>query len=367
MTMPMGKMSQKIGGNVGARRAVPLLIACALAFILVACSPATDGKDTKKVTLHLFTWSDYTEETVVKQFGERFGIKVASDTFGSNEELLAKLQGGASGYDVVVPSDYMVSILIKQGLLAEIDPAKIPNLAHVYKHLKGLYYDPQNAYSVPYLWGTTGIGYNADLVTPPPASWKVLWDQRYKGKISLLNDEREVFGMALRAAGESLNTTEPAKLDAAKARLMAQKPLVKTYTSENYDQLLVSGEVALAHGWSGTILRAAAERPSIKYVIPREGGTIWQDNLCVLTSSKHKDEAMAFINFLLEPKTAALITSKVKYASASEEARLFVPKEIAQNPAIYPPASVVARLEWIKDVGDAIKLYDRAWTELKVK
>ncbi len=367
MTMPMGKMSQKIGGNVGARRAVPLLIACALAFILVACSPASNEKGKAQVTLHLFTWSDYTEETAVNQFEERFGVKVATDTFGSNEELLAKLQGGASGYDVVVPSDYMVSILIKQGLLAELDPAKIPNLAHVYKHLKGLYYDPQNAYSVPYLWGTTGIGYNADLVTPPPESWQALWDPRYKGKISLLNDEREVFGMALRAAGESLNATEPAKLGAAKARLMAQKALVKTYTSENYDQLLVSGEVALAHGWSGTILRAAAERPSIKYVIPREGGTIWQDNLCVLTSSTHKDEAMAYINFLLEPKTAALITSKVKYASASEEARLFVPKEIAQNPAVYPPASVVARLEWIKDVGDAIKLYDRAWTELKVR
>ncbi len=334
---------------------------------LVACSPASDGKGDAKVTLHLFTWSDYTEETAVKEFERRFGVRVVTDTFGSNEELLAKLQGGASGYDLVVPSDYMVSILIKQGLLAELDRAKIPNLAHVYKHLKDLYYDPQNTYSVPYLWGTTGIGYNADLVTPPPESWQALWDARYKGKISLLNDEREVFGMALRAAGESLNATEPAKLEAAKVRLMAQKALVKTYTSENYDQLLVSGEVALAHGWSGTIMRAADERPSIKYVIPKEGGTIWQDNLCVLKLSKHRDEAMTFINFLLEPQIAALTTSKVKYASASEEARLFVPKEIAQNPAIYPPESVVARLEWIKDVGEAIKLYDRAWTELKVK
>jgi len=334
----------------------------------VACSQGTnDTAKAKPVTLHLFTWSDYTEETVVKQFEERFGVKVVTDTFGSNEELLAKLQGGAAGYDVIVPSDYMVSILIKQGLLAELDQMKIPNLAHVYKHLKGLYYDPKNTYSVPYLWGTTGIGYNADLVSPPPESWQVLWDERYKGKISLLNDEREVFGMALRAAGESLNATEPAKLEAAKARLMAQKALVKTYTSENYDQLLVSGEVALAHGWSGTVIRASAERPSIKYVIPKEGGTIWQDNLSVLKSSAHQNEAMAFINFLLEPQTAALITTKVKYASASEEARLLVPREIAQNPAIYPPESVVARLEWIKDVGDAIKVYDRAWTELKVK
>src|SRR5437667_3847483 len=335
---------------------------------LVACSPASEGKgDKKPVTLHLFTWSDYTEETAAKEFEQKFGIKVVTDTFGSNEELLAKMQGGASGYDLTVPSDYMVSIMIKQGLLAEIDPSKIPNLAQVYKHLKGLYYDPKNTYSVPYLWGTTGIGYNSDVVQTPSESWQALFDERSKGKISLLNDEREVFAMALRTEGFSINSTDPKQVAAAKVRLMTQKPLVKTYTSENYDQLLVSGEVALAHGWSGTVLRAADERPSIKYVIPKEGGTIWQDNLCVLKSSAHKDEAMAFINFLLEPQVAALITSKVKYASASEEARLFVPKEIAQNPAIYPPASVVARLEWIKDVGEAIKLYDRAWTELKVK
>src|SRR5256886_16450620 len=226
---------------------------------LVACSPASEGKgDKKPVTLHLFTWSDYTEETAAKEFEQKFGIKVVADTFGSNEELLAKMQGGASGYDITVPSDYMVSIMVKQGLLAEIDPSKIPNLAHVYKHLKGLYYDPRNTYSVPYLWGTTGIGYNADLVMSPPKSWQTLWDARYKGKISLLNDEREVFGMALRAAGESLNATQPAKLEAAKARLWAQTALVKTYTSENYDQLLVSDEVVLAHGWRGTVLPAAA-------------------------------------------------------------------------------------------------------------
>ena len=344
-----------------------VFVAFVLMVLTAACGPGGNEQGKAPVTLHLFTWSDYTEETAVKEFERRFGVKVVTDTFGSNEELLAKLQGGASGYDVVVPSDYMVSILIKQGLLAELDHVKIPNLAHVYQHLKGLYYDPPNTYSVPYLWGTTGIGYNADLVTPPPKSWQTLWDARYKGKISLLNDEREVFGMALRAVGESLNATQPAKLEAAKARLMAQKALVKTYTSENYDQLLVSGEVALAHGWSGTILRAAAERPSIKYVIPKEGGTIWQDNLCVLKSSKHQDDAMTLINFMLEPQIAALTTSKVMYASANEEARQFLPKEMAQNPAIYPPESVVARLEWIKDVGEAIKLYDRAWTELKVK
>jgi spermidine/putrescine transport system substrate-binding protein len=336
--------------------------------MLAACSPASESKgNTKPVTLHLFTWSDYTEETAAKEFERLTGIKIITDTFGSNEELLAKIQGGAAGYDIIVPSDYMVSIMIKQGLVAEIDPGKVPNLAHVYTHLKGLYYDPGNIYSVPYLWGTTGIGYDSDVIRAPPDSWQVLFDERYKGRISMLNDEREVFAMALRAQGYSLNTTDPSHVNAAKARLMAQKPLVKTYTSENYDQLLVAGDVALSHGWSGTVLRAADEKPSIKYIVPKEGGTIWQDNLCVLKTSGHVKEAMQFINFLLEPQIAARISAKVKYASANEAARDFVPQEIAHNPVIYPPADTIKRLDWIKDVGDAIKLYDRAWTELKVK
>ena len=268
--------------------------------------PSQEGKnDVKPVTLHLFTWSDYTEETAAKEFEKKFGIKIVTDTFGSNEELLAKMQGGASGYDIVVPSDYMVSIMIKQGLLSEIDPSKLPNLAMVYKHLKGLYYDPDNKYSVPYLWGTTGIGYNADLMHAPPDSWQALFSAEFKGKISLLNDEREVFAMALRLQRLPMNSTDPLEVASAKTRLMTQKPLVKTYTSENYDQLLVSGEVAMAHGWSGTVLRAAAEKPSIRFIIPKEGGTIWQDNFCVLKTSTHKAEAMVFINYLLEPEVAA--------------------------------------------------------------
>ena len=344
------------------------IIFFALITVLVACSPSQEGKkDQKPVTLHLFTWSDYTEETAAKEFEKKFGIKIVTDTFGSNEELLAKMQGGASGYDIVVPSDYMVSIMIKQGLLSEIDPAKIPNLAQVYKHLKGLYYDPENRYSVPYLWGTTGIGYNADLVRAAPDSWQALFNGEFKGKISLLNDEREVFAMALRLEGLPMNSTDPSHVNLAKARLMAQKPLVKTYTSENYDQLLISAEVAVAHGWSGTVLRAAAEKPSIRFINPKEGGTIWQDNFCVLKTSTHKAEAMAFINYLLEPEVAARISTKVKYASANEAARTFLPKELATNTVMYPPDTTIARLEWIKDVGEAVKLYDRAWTELKVK
>ena len=185
---------------------------------------------------------------------------------------MAKLQSGAGGYDVAVPSDYMVSIMARQGLLADLDRSKIPNVRLLADRLRGLPFDPENRYSIPYLWGTVGIAYDSDVITSPPDSWEILWDPRYKRKISMLNDQREVFGVALRALGYSLNETTPAVIEQAKIKLMAQKPLVKTYTSENYDNLLISGDVVLAHGWGGAVARAMEERPSLRYVVPKEGG-----------------------------------------------------------------------------------------------
>ena len=161
-------------------------------------------------------------------------------------------------------------------------------------------FDPAQRYTVPYLWGTVGIGYDSALVPDPPDSWDVLWDPRYKGKISMLNDQREVLGVALRSIGASLNSQDPTEIARAKQKLIAQKPLVKTYTSDHYDQLLATGEVILAHGWGGPVARAMLHRPSIKYVVPREGGTIWADCLAVLKSSPNKALAMKFVNYLLD-------------------------------------------------------------------
>jgi spermidine/putrescine-binding protein len=183
----------------------------------------------------------------------------------------------------------------------------------------------------------------------------------------MLNDQREVLGAALRSMGRSLNATDPAAIRKATEKLLAQKPLVKTYTSENYDQLLASGDVLLAHGWGGAVARAMAERPSIRYVIPKEGGTIWADCLVVLKASKHPALAMRFINFLLDRDVAAKTTTRLLFASANREARAMLPPAVRDNPAVYPPDSVLPRVEWMRDVGDAIRLYDRAWTELKMK
>lgn len=322
--------------------------------------------DAGQKTLHYFTWSDYVGPELLAEFERRHGVHVVVDTFSSNEELLAKLQGGATGYDVTVPSDFMAAIMIQQGLVAELDPAKLPNAATLEDHLQHLPFDPTQRYAVPYVWGTVGIGYDSAVVATPPDSWAVLWDARYIGKISMLNDQREVFGAVLRSMGASMNTKDPALIEAAKARLLVQKPLVKAYASEHYDQLLASGDVVLAHGWGGPVARAMLDRPSIRYVVPKEGGTLWADCLVVLKSSPRKELAMQFINYLLEPQVAARTAERLLFASANKAARPFVPSRILENPAIYPPLDLLSRLEWMTDVGAALRMYDRAWTELKM-
>jgi spermidine/putrescine-binding protein len=339
-----------------------------LAILMSACQP-TPGDPAAKTprTLYYFTWSDYVDPDTIAEFERSAGVTVVVDTFSSNEELLAKLQSGADGYDVTVPSDYMVSIMVHQGLLAELDLNKIPNVRMVTDRLQRLPFDPENRHSIPYLWGTVGIGYDSAVIPSPPDSWAVLWDPQYKGRISMLNDQREVLGAALRSMGQSLNTRDPAIIGQAKDKLLAQKALVKTYTSENYDQLLASGEVVLAHGWGGAVARAMVERPSVKFIVPREGGTIWSDCLVVLKHSKNKELAMRFINFLLDREVAARTTTRVLFASSNREAKPLVKAQVRENPAVYTPDSVFARLEWMTDVGREIRFYDRAWTELKMR
>ncbi len=345
-----------------------ILALCLALFLLggnLACQRMSGDEEQK--TLHYFTWSDYVGPELLAEFERRHGVRVVVDTFSSNEELLAKLQGGATGYDVTVPSDFMAAIMIQQGLVAELDPAMLPNATTLEDHLQHLPFDPTQRYAIPYLWGTVGIGYDSAIISTPPDSWAVLWDSRYAGKISMLNDQREVFGAVLRSMGASMNTKDLALIEEAKVRLLAQKPLVKAYASDHYDQLLASGDVVLAHGWGGPVARAMKDRPSIRYVVPKEGGTLWADCLVVLQSSPRKELAMQFINYLLEPQVAARTAERLLFASANKEARPFVPAHILDNPAIYPPLELLPRLEWMTDVGETLRIYDRAWTELKMQ
>lgn len=317
-------------------------------------------------TLYYFTWSDYVDPTTIAGFEQTHHARIVVDTFSSNEELLAKVQTGMTGYDVVVPSDFMAGIMSRLGLLAELDRQRISNLRHLEEVLQRLPFDPDNRFAIPYLWGTAGIGYDSEALAAPPKSWEALWNPKYAGRISMLNDQREVFGVALKILGHSLNSQSEGEIRQARDKLIAQKPLVKAYSSEQFDQLLVSGEVVMAHSWGGPVARAMRERPAIRYVIPQEGGTIWTDCLAVLASSSQKTLAMNFINYLLDTEVATQTSQRLLFASANRLVREQLPSDIRDNVAVYPPSEAMARMEWIEDVSGAIRYYDRGWTELKV-
>lgn len=321
--------------------------------------------------LHIFHWSEYIDPEIYTQFEEEFGVHVVEDNFASNEDLLAKLQAGATGYDIIVPSDYMVAIMVNQGMLAKLEKSNIPNLENLDPKFTDLPFDPNGDYSVPYQWGTTGIGYRSDLIDEEITSWTALFDpaqaEQYKGKISMLNDVRETVGAALKYLGYSVNSTDPDQLEEAKELLMQQKPLLAKYDSQAYGDALASGDVAIAHGWSGDVFVAQAENENITYVIPQEGGVIWVDNLAIPATTKgdRKYTAEVFINYLLRPKIGAQITNWVWYGSPNAAAEPYINEEILNDPAIYPPPDVMEKLEFIRDVGEATTVYDRIWTEIK--
>jgi spermidine/putrescine-binding protein len=344
-----------------------LLVGVSAILLLAACGGAKEGELAKE--LHVYNWSEYIDPQIYEDFEEEFGVHVVEDTFASNEELLAKLQAGATGYDIIVPSDYMVEIMIEEGLLAEINHDDLPNISNIDPKFADPPYDPGMVHCVPYQWGTTGIGYNSDFFEEAPDSWAYLFDpeiaSEYAGQLTMLNDPRESFGAALKYLGYSLNTTSEAELTEARDLLMQQKEWVYAYDSEQYEDLISSDETVIAHGWSGDFFMIAAEDERVWYAIPKEGGVIWADNLCIPKGAPSQHTAEVFINYLLGPEVGAAISNYTWYASPNAAATEFIDAEILEEPAIYPPPEVMERLEWLEDVGDATPLYDRMWTEVK--
>ena len=348
------------------RVVIVFVLMTSLFLSLVGCGGG-DGELAKE--LHIYNWSEYIDPQIYADFEEEFGVRVIEDTFANNEELLAKLQAGATGYDVIVPSDYMVEIMIEEGLLAELDRENIPNITNIDDEFADPPYDPGMVHCVPYQWGTTGIGYNSDYFDEEPDSWAYLFDPELAsenaGRMTLLNDARESFAAALKYLGYSLNTTNEQELTEARDLLMQQKRWVYAYDSEQYEDLLSADETVLAHGWSGDFFMIAEEDERIWYAIPKEGGVVWADNLCVPKTAPDKHTAEVFINYLLRPEVGAAISNYTWYASPNAAATEFIDPDILDEPAIYPPPEVMDKLEWLQDVGDATPLYERMWTEVK--
>jgi len=371
-----------------------LYLVMLLVLVLAACAPAaapateapaeapasSDGGemsercgDKSKLAseIYLYNWSEYIDPEVKDQFEAECGVKVVETNYDSNETLLATLQAGGSEYDIIVPSDYMVTTLIGEGLVMELDYNIITNIANMEPVNVHQYFDPEQKYTVPWFWGTSGFSVDTNVVTDYTDSWSMMFDPNspYCGKISMLDDQRETIGAALMYLGYSINDVDPAHLEEAKNLLIEQSKCVKAYDSQTNDDLIISGETVLAHIWTGDALLAgdpeAGGREGIVYVIPQEGCTIWQDNLMIPVGAPNPYTAMVFMNYTQFPEIAAQNAEWVGYASPNKAAKEFIDPDMLADEGVYPPPDVEARLQWIEDVGNAYELYDRVWTEFK--
>jgi len=339
---------------------------------ILACQPNTDvqqnredggGPEEKK--LNLFNWAEYVAKSTIPSFEEKTGIQVTQDFFSSNEDLLGKLQAGATGYDVIVPSDYMVAIMIKSDIVQPLDKAKIPNFKNVGENFRGLSYDPDNEYSMPYQWGTTGILYNKKEVGTID-SWDAMWDPRFEGKIAMLNDTRETLGAALYKLGYSVNATEDEQLREAEAELKKQKPLLRGYfDSTQNSPSVMNGDLLLGHVFSGEAFVAVAENDDLDYVIPTPRATRWTDNMCIPNGAPHPENAHKFINHILDAEVGAKLSNYTYYATPNKAALPMIDEALKDIPTYSPPPEVFERLQLIEDVGEQTREYERIFTEVK--
>jgi spermidine/putrescine-binding protein len=319
--------------------------------------------------LSIYIWSGYIDQDVVAAFESEHQATVVQDHYSSNEEMIARLLLGTRNYDIVVPSDYAVRTLVEQDLLAELDSTLIPNRSHLAPEHAAPEYDPGGRFTVPYLFGTTGIAYDSSALSRSPTSWSEFFSEDLllplDRRVSLLDDSREVLGAALKSLGKSLNTTSPDDVGRALEILQGVRPFIGRFDTKDYKDLLASGQLLLAQAYSGEALRLAKIRPEIRYVIPTDGATLYTDNLAISAASEQKELAHAFINFLHRPEVNARLATALQYGTPNAAAFLLLPQEDRDNPYLYPTTQIMSRLERMVDVGDDITAFDDAWITLR--
>ncbi|AWB46737.1 spermidine/putrescine ABC transporter substrate-binding protein [Paenibacillus sp. CAA11] len=323
------------------------------------------GCGSSKETLNIYSWADNFDENVLKDFEKEFNVKVNYAVYANNEDLLAKIKAGGSGYDLIQPSDYMVSTMIKENLLEPLNKANIPNIANIADTFKSPSFDPDNKYSVVYTSGVTGIAYNKKYVKDIPNSWADLWKPEYKGKLLLLDDNREVIGMALKKNGFSNSSTDESQIKTAVDDLKTLLPSVLAFDTDTIKQKMIQEEGWIGTVWSGDASYIAKENPDVGYVVPKEGGTIFSDNYAIPKGAKHKDLAEKFINYMLDPKVSAKNYESIGYSDPNVKAMEFHGAEYKADKMINLSEDELTRTEWLKDVGNTLQTYDRYWTELK--
>lgn len=322
--------------------------------------------------LAVYNWEEYIHPDTIPNFEKEFGVKVIFDTYPGNEHLLAKLQAGGARYDVVFPTHNFVPIHIGQGLLEPLDLENIPDLNNSMSRFLDTSVDPGNKYTVPYLWGMTALAHNTKYTKGDPNadSWALLFEsgpERYSGKLAFTDEREEVIATALAYLGYSVNSRNKKELLEAGELLIKTKPHVKAfYPGADETKALIIEDIIVGHEWNGEVVKAHRKNPNVEWLLPKEGGTAWFDNMAIVKGAPHKFTAETFINYMLRPEVASANSDEGGYATANKKAvEKIVSAEMTQNPAIYPTAKELARLEFLAVLPDDIlPVYDDIWTRL---
>ena len=325
----------------------------------------------KGTTINVYNWGEYISDgsddslDVVAYFEELTGIKVHYTTFASNEEMYAKIKSGGAVYDIIIPSEYMVARMINEGMLQKLDLINIPNFSLVGENYKYLEYDPQNEYSVPYMWGTTGIVYNTTMIDETPDSWDILWDERFMNNILMFSNSRDAFAISLKRLGYSFNDTDADHIEEAATELKNQKMLVQAYVMDEIFNKMEGGEAAVAPYYAGDAITMMSENPDLAFFFPKEGVNYFVDSMAIPSGSKNKGAAELFINFMCEPEVSAANAEIIGYSTPIDSARELLDMSDEALAIAYPSAEILENSEVFSALPEETNtLIDREWTDI---
>ncbi len=319
--------------------------------------------------LNIYTWTGVIPDSIIRQFEKETGIEVNFSTYESNEMMYAKLKTGEKlEYDIIEPSSYYIDRMSHQGLLEKLDHTQLSHFNNLDPDFLNQAYDPQNQYSIPYIWGTTGIFVNRnDPAAPTLHRWADLWEKNYKNQLLLIDDVREVFAMALLTLGYSINDTDPKHIKQAYLKLKELLPNIKIFKSDAILTILVDEDATIGMAWNGELYKAKQENPGLEFVYPAEGFVIWIDSFAILKNAPHRENAYKFINFMLRADIAKAVSLSIHFPSLNLAARKQLPRSIRDNPIIYPSHDTLRRGHFQRDIDDAaLELYEKYWEKIKM-
>lgn len=350
------------------------LILVSLTVVPCLAGEKKDYSHLEGTTLNVYNWGEYISDgaegtlDVNKEFEKRYGITVNYSNYESNENMYNKLQSGGANYDVIIPSDYMIAKLIEEDMLAELDFSNIPNYKYVLEKYRGLYYDPDNKFSVPYTVGMVGLIYNTKIVKEAPDSWGVLWDEQYAGEILMFNNPRDAFGVAQCYLGQSINTADLKDWDKAIEALKAQNHLVSSYVMDEVFNKMENGEAALAPYYAGDFLTMYDINPDLAFVYPKEGVNFFVDAMCVPKTAENKEAAELYINFMLEEEIAVANANYLCYATPHSNVLESDDYDLKDNKVLYPDEKDTPRTEMFRNLDYETQNYmNMLWNELKIE